>query len=180
MIEKWAHTPFFEQAVTGAFIRVSIGPGPDGNMVYRICRVEKLESQAKSYMVGATTTNLVLNCSHGNAYKVFKMDTISNGLCTQREFDRYMGTLKHEQLKPISWSDIDRKQKDLTFARNYVLNDREVEEMVKVKQSLIMFNPTLEKAQMVREREKALMSNDLEAYPFLFTDYIYLIVIASK
>jgi hypothetical protein len=40
MIEKWAHTPFFEQAVTGAFIRVSIGPGPDGNMVYRICRVE--------------------------------------------------------------------------------------------------------------------------------------------
>jgi hypothetical protein len=46
--------------------------------------------------------------------------------------------------------------------------------MVKVKQSLIMFNPTLEKAQMVRKREKALMSHDLEAYPFVC---IYLAII---
>ncbi|RKP27845.1 hypothetical protein SYNPS1DRAFT_20739 [Syncephalis pseudoplumigaleata] len=148
--KKWAHTPFFEQAVTGAFIRVSIGPGPDGNMVYQV------ESQAKSYMVGATTTNLVLQCSHGKAAKLFKMDTVSNGPCTQREFDRYMGTLKHEELKLISWADIDRKQKDLAFARNYVLNDREVEEMVRVKQSLIMFNPTLEKAKLIAEIDRVL------------------------
>ncbi|KAI9592780.1 hypothetical protein BDF19DRAFT_425171 [Syncephalis fuscata] len=66
-----------------------------------------------------------------------------------------MGTLKHEQLKPITLSDVERKQKDLEFARNYVLNDQEVEEMVKVKQSLIMFNPTLEKSQLIRERERA-------------------------
>ncbi|KAI9592741.1 hypothetical protein BDF19DRAFT_203020 [Syncephalis fuscata] len=162
MIEKWAHTPFFEQAVIGSFIRASIGPGPDGNMVYRICRVEKLDSQSRSYMVGAITTNLVLNCSHGKANKVFKMDTISNGPCTQREYDRYMGTLKHEQLKPITLSDVERKQKDLEFARNYVLNDQEVEEMVKVKQSLIMFNPTLEKSQLIRERERAVMNGEQE------------------
>ncbi|RKP06705.1 hypothetical protein THASP1DRAFT_4002, partial [Thamnocephalis sphaerospora] len=112
MLEKWAHAPFFEQAVTGAFARIGIGQGPDGQMVYRICCVQGVEEYPRPYQFGNTTTNLALRCSHGKAIKLFRMDIVSNGAFTQREYDRYMGTLHHERQNIATSTDVQRKRDD--------------------------------------------------------------------
>jgi hypothetical protein len=86
-IGKWDYFSFMDKVLHGAFVRYLIGQDPKTKQsVYRLCRVEKVESQEREYRLEhdkPRTTKHVLILSHGKAVKQFTCDNISNRLPTE-------------------------------------------------------------------------------------------------
>ena len=56
----------FEDAVMGAFVRLSIGPNHEGVSVYRVAEIIGVVEGPKIYKLGKTRTNKYLKLRHGH------------------------------------------------------------------------------------------------------------------
>ena len=65
-LERWCHLPMFEDAVMGAFVRLSIGPNHEGVSVYRVAEIIGVVEGPKIYKLGKTRTNKYLKLRHGH------------------------------------------------------------------------------------------------------------------
>ncbi|KAI7868274.1 hypothetical protein BDF14DRAFT_575041 [Spinellus fusiger] len=181
MIEKWLHTPFFEQTVIGkpsntaeelilyhqgCYVRLLIGPDPQTKkLVYRLCQVQDIVSYHKVYKVAPDVySNKAIKAKHGNAEKVFPMDIVSNSLPEQYEYARLCTTLETEKLPGPTIEYVQRKTKDMKHALDYVLNDKEVAEMIAKKKAVsgLSGNGAMEKAALLARLGDAKSNNDAD------------------
>jgi RNA polymerase-associated protein RTF1 len=91
--------------------------------VYRLCYIQGTSEYHRPYKFGKNMVNTTLTLAHGKATKEFLMDLVSNSPITEREWDRYVKTMKTEQQSLVSNEHVKRKLKDLEKARNYVLTN---------------------------------------------------------
>ncbi|ORY02879.1 plus-3-domain-containing protein [Basidiobolus meristosporus CBS 931.73] len=164
ILEKWLHTPFFERTIIGCFVRIGLGVDENKNLVYRICQIEDVTKYHRPYRLGNTMTDRALLLKHGKAEKVFLMDIVSNGSFTMHEFKRLEATLHAEHLKMPTLDHVEEKKEDLEKAHSYVLSDAEINEMIQKKMQFAKapLNTAMEKAQLIRLRETAEQSGDME------------------
>ncbi|KAL4216008.1 plus-3-domain-containing protein [Rhizopus microsporus] len=166
MIEKWLFAPFFENLILDGFVRIYIGQDPQKKVpVYRLCQVMEIVPWHKIYTIGENTScNQALKLKHGKAEKIFTMDIISNQPITQHEYSRFIATLEHDKVRIPSMDHIKQKVEDIKNAREYVLNDKEVNEMIERKRAVkgSSMNAVMEKAQLMARLQHAESNNDTE------------------
>ncbi|KAI8883495.1 plus-3-domain-containing protein [Backusella circina FSU 941] len=166
MIEKWLYAPFFEDTVIGCFVRLYIGNDPSKKVaVYRLCQVIDIVPWHKVYKVGeGIYSNKALKVKHGKAERPFPMDIVSNQPINQQEFGRFLTTLENERVKLPSLDEIEQKAKDIKHAKDYVLNDKEVDQMLAKKKAVngSSVNAAVEKAQLLARLEHAKESNQVD------------------
>ncbi|CAO3625025.1 unnamed protein product [Cunninghamella blakesleeana] len=138
MIEQWLYTPFFDDTAIGCFVRLYIGPDPQKKTpVYRYCQIVDVAPWHKVYKISeGVFSNRGLKVKYGKSEKVFPMDIISNQPVTQSEFARLLKVLEHEHVRAPSMEHIERKSGDIKKAKSYVLNDKEVAEMIQRKKQV--------------------------------------------
>ncbi|KAF8935784.1 RNA polymerase-associated protein rtf1 [Dissophora ornata] len=159
-LEKWCYSPFFKSVVVGCFVRLSLGMDSNRQPVYRITQIVNVGKQPKIYQVGKTMTNLTLTLKHGKAEKVFTMDIISNSSFTEDEFRRYESVLRNEKIDIVAQDHVENKRKDVERAKEYVLTDKEVEDIIELKKQMKQgrLNPIVHRT--ILEQQK--MSQSLE------------------
>ncbi|KAG0165349.1 hypothetical protein DFQ30_008571 [Apophysomyces sp. BC1015] len=166
LIERWLYAPFFEKTVHGLFVRLFIGPDPeDKSPVYRLCEVVEVAPWHKAYKIAdGVWSKKALRVKHGNAEKVFSMDIISNQPILQKEYTRYKNTLENERVRGPTLDHVEQKRADLKHAREYVLNDKEVAQMIENKRSVSgsSTNAAVQKAQLLVLLEHAKSNEEAE------------------
>ncbi|KAK3110888.1 RNA polymerase-associated protein rtf1, partial [Teratosphaeriaceae sp. CCFEE 6253] len=99
--------PGFEDAVMGCYVRVSIGVNREtGNNQYRMAQIKRFV-EGKPYQMEASngkrfTTDLYPIIAHGTAEKPWPFLACSDSKITDQEFDRYIATLKKENIRTPS------------------------------------------------------------------------------
>jgi RNA polymerase-associated protein RTF1 len=166
MIEKWLFAPFFENLIIDGFVRIFIGhDAQKKTSVYRLCQVLEVVPWHKTYKIGENTwCNKAIKLKHGKAEKAFPMDIVSNQPVSQQEYSRFLSTLEYDRIRVPSIKQINQKVEDIKNAREYVLNDKEVNEMIEKKRSVkgSSTNAALEKAQLIARLEHAKSNNEVD------------------
>lgn len=159
MVESWVHTPFFEDTAVGCYVRLFIGPDPQTkNPVYRLCEIVDIIPWHKTYKIAeGVWSNKAIKAKHGKAQKAFPMDIISNGAVTQQEYARYLTILEVEKVRKPNADDVEQKKESLKAAREYVLSDKEVADMIAKKKELknTISNVAMEKTMLHTKLEQA-------------------------
>ncbi|KAF4455661.1 hypothetical protein F53441_2061 [Fusarium austroafricanum] len=87
-------TPGFEQAITGCYIRIALGPHPEtGIEQYRFTTSRPYALQGPN---GAFVTDQYVKAAHGKAIKEFPFIAASSGKFTDNELNRYKVTCHNE------------------------------------------------------------------------------------
>ncbi|KAF9161976.1 RNA polymerase-associated protein rtf1 [Actinomortierella ambigua] len=134
-LEKWCFHPFFKDTVTGCFVRLLVGER-GGRPVYRACEVIGVNKYHKLYTMGQTRTNVTLILRHGAAERPFTMDNLSNQPFTHDEFRRFEVQMTQDKLEMVDIDQVERKKKDIQHARDYVMTDKEIEDMIALKRAM--------------------------------------------
>ncbi|KAI9005492.1 hypothetical protein CLU79DRAFT_593543 [Phycomyces nitens] len=156
MVERWLHTPFFE--------KTAIDPQTK-KLVYRLCQIQDIVPYHKVYKVAPDVfSNKAIKAKHGNAEKVFPMDIVSNSLPEQHEYSRLCTTLETEKLPGPTIEYVQKKAKDVKHALDYVLNDKEVADMIARKRAVngSSGNGAMEKAELLARLGDAKSNNDVD------------------
>ncbi|KAK3679019.1 RNA polymerase-associated protein rtf1 [Recurvomyces mirabilis] len=101
---KMCFYPGFEDAIVGCFARVSIGPDRHtGQNMYRMAQIKRF-TEGKPYQLEHSTgkrfqTDNYAVVAQGAAERPWPFSACSDGRITDQEFDRYMATLKKENVR---------------------------------------------------------------------------------
>ncbi|KAK7057380.1 Plus3 domain-containing protein [Favolaschia claudopus] len=108
---KHTASPWFEQIITGAWVRYCIGQDAEkGNeQVYRVCQIIGLAPSAKPYKLGDKTMHHSFMLKHGNAERPWQMDRTSNAQWTTDEFKRMLDTCATEKVILPSRKEVDER-----------------------------------------------------------------------
>ncbi|KAI7892965.1 uncharacterized protein EV154DRAFT_479876 [Mucor mucedo] len=159
----------------GCFVRLCIGFDSQRQVsVYRLCQITDVIPWHKTYKVTDNTwSNKALKVKSGKDEMEFTMEIVSNQNVTQRysrfvdinqEYSRYLTTLESCRVGVPFLQHIQQKVADLYQAKNYVLNNKVVNETIEKKRALkgSYLNATKEKAQLLARREHAKSHNEVE------------------
>ncbi|EIN14535.1 plus-3-domain-containing protein [Punctularia strigosozonata HHB-11173 SS5] len=109
MIAKHCMAPWFEDWITGSWVRYLIGQ-ENGLPIYRICEVQNLGADlVKPYRVNDVPVNQSIELKHGKSTKTWTMDKVSNADWNDREFDRLVAVCKAEGVKLPRKRDLEKK-----------------------------------------------------------------------
>lgn len=91
LLEKWVEEPFFEEAVTGCFVRLGVGKAPGSRSMpqYRVCEIVGVVDYKYSYAFGEFQTKKALMLRIGNNQRLWRMNVISNHRFTPAELEEY-------------------------------------------------------------------------------------------
>jgi len=132
--------PGFEAAITGCYVRISIGPDRDGVPVYRMAVIKGF-TQGKPYAVekenGQTfVTDQYLRAAHGKAEREWPFIMCSESPFTESEFNRYKAVCQDEGVffpkKPTLMSKAD----DINKLINRTWTDVEINEKIERQKAL--------------------------------------------
>ncbi|KAI1773415.1 plus-3-domain-containing protein [Hypoxylon cercidicola] len=156
--------PGFNEKITGCYVRISIGPGPEGENVYRMCHVKGF-SKGKPYAMekksGQTfVTDQYVKAAHGKAERDWPFISCSDQPFTEAEFIRFKKVCQDEGIifpkKPV----LDAKIDDINALRNRSWTDAEVNEKIERERSLReKFEPT-ERKRLLNAIEEARRRGD--------------------
>ncbi|KAM0282261.1 hypothetical protein ACHAQH_003125 [Verticillium albo-atrum] len=95
---QYCFNPGFEDAITGCYVRVSLGPDPKtGQDDYRLAKIKGI-AVGKPYALngpsGSFVTDQYVIAAHGKAEKEFAFIFCSDKPVTEREYNRYVTTLQ--------------------------------------------------------------------------------------
>ncbi|KAF8501300.1 hypothetical protein JB92DRAFT_3124151 [Gautieria morchelliformis] len=99
-IMKNYHAPWFDEWITGAWVRYLIGnDDTTREPIYRICEVKGMSpTVGKNYQINDLVVNRAFDLKHGAAVRTWPMDKVSDSPFTQKEFDRLVVQLKGDKV----------------------------------------------------------------------------------
>ncbi|EPX74197.1 RNA polymerase II associated Paf1 complex [Schizosaccharomyces octosporus yFS286] len=162
-VAEYMYHPTFENTITGCFTRVKIGER-DGQGVYRLCQVKGISEGRKPYRVEGVLTKTYLECFHGRSKRVFEASVLSNEPFTESDFQRWFHQMNEDKLSMPTKSFVERKLDDLKQMTQYLLNEREVSDIIRRKKELsrVPSNLAAEKTRLRQRRQAAISANNTE------------------
>ncbi|GLA22794.1 hypothetical protein AnigIFM63326_005272 [Aspergillus niger] len=133
--------PGFDDAISGCYARVTIGPNREtGQNEYRLCLIKKF-SEGKPYaMEGQNGRSFVTNqyavLAHGKAEREFPFVACSDSPFTEAEFNRYRQTMAVEDCKMATKSMVASKVTDINRLLNHKFTNEELNEKLRKQGSL--------------------------------------------
>eukprot|EP01050_Picozoa_sp_SAG11_P020420 SAG11_NODE_3438_length_2448_cov_1.520647_1_plen_608_part_00 len=101
-LEAVVHEQYFQEAVAGMFVRVSIGAREGEAAQYRACEIRGTAESGKRYSLGRTKTTIKLNLAFGRAERSFYMHMVSRAPVVEGEFERWVRQCKKDDVDMIS------------------------------------------------------------------------------
>ncbi|KAJ5692407.1 hypothetical protein N7462_001830 [Penicillium macrosclerotiorum] len=127
--------PGFEEAITGCYARVNIGPNMEtGQNEYRLCLITgrvACFTQGKSYAMEAPNgrpfaTDQYAKLAHGKAVRDFPFIACSDSQFTENEYNRYRKTMTVEDCKMATQSKVASKVGDINRLINHQFTAEEL------------------------------------------------------
>ncbi|KAF4520734.1 hypothetical protein B566_EDAN004854 [Ephemera danica] len=126
-MERFVHLPFFNQVVTGAFVRIGIGNDTTGRPVYRVAEIIGVCETGKVYQLGSTRTNKGLKLRHGGNERVFRLEFVSNSEFLDTEFQHWKKACETKNVSLPTVDMLQQKLKDIYKAMVYEFKEEDVE-----------------------------------------------------
>ncbi|KAH8238574.1 hypothetical protein KR032_010571, partial [Drosophila birchii] len=104
--------PFFEQAVTGCFVRININH-PDEVPEHRIAEILEILELDYGYKLDEIPTNLALKLRYDDLIVPHEITDVSNMAFTRDEFELWRDNLVHQAIQPPTTSMVTRKKIEL-------------------------------------------------------------------
>jgi len=165
-IVKHYYKPWFEEWITGAWVRYLIGADETtGEPIYRVCEVKAVTPVGKPYKVNDITVDRLLELRHGKASKEFPLDKVSDSPFSQKEYDRIIRVLEDEKIDMPSRRAMDKKIEQLRELPNKPLTEADVSAMLARKNELNPANVAMSQAfntrvRLTQEKNLALKRGD--------------------
>ncbi|RYP67048.1 hypothetical protein DL771_007467 [Monosporascus sp. 5C6A] len=156
--------PGFEEAITGCYARISIGPDREGVNQYRMALIKGF-SKGKPYAMEKANgqsfvTDQYVRAAHGKAERDWPFLMCSDSPFTEAEFNRYKAVLQDEGLifpkKPALGAKID----DINALLNRSWTDAEVNEKIERERSLRQKYAPSERDRLQKSIEEARRHGD--------------------
>ncbi|KAL3469099.1 hypothetical protein BJX99DRAFT_242062 [Aspergillus californicus] len=132
--------PGFDDAISGCYARINIGPNRDGHNEYRLSLIKRFAVGKPYAMEGANGRSFVTNqyavLAHGKSEREFPFVACSDSLFTEAEFSRYRQTMTVEDCKMATRSQLDKKLGDITGLLNHKFTNEELNEKLRKQGSL--------------------------------------------
>ncbi|CRK14407.1 hypothetical protein BN1708_002679 [Verticillium longisporum] len=137
---QYCFNPGFEDAITGCYVRVSLGPDPKtGQDDYRLAKIKGI-AVGKPYALngpsGSFVTDQYVIAAHGKAEKEFAFIFCSDKPVTEREFNRYVTTLQVDGMAFPKTQVLLNKVDDINKFVERSLTSAEIDEKVARKNEL--------------------------------------------
>ncbi|KAJ5377425.1 uncharacterized protein N7496_004834 [Penicillium cataractarum] len=159
--------PGFEDAITGCYARVNIGPNHEtGLNEYRLCLIQGFNT-GKSYAMEAKNgrpfiTDQYAKLAHGKAVRDFPFIACSDSSFTEAEYNRYRKTLAVEDCKMATQSKLASKVADINRLINHVFTPEEMSRKLRRQGVLDEDTNILRRADLERDIKLARASSDEE------------------
>jgi len=130
---KW-----FQNTVKGCYVRVNIGTG-DTKSCYRIAEIVEVVESSKVYPLDPgdggprSQTNKALKLRIGDKTRDFRLLFISNSEWTDTEFEYWKKMMAQYNMPLPNHAHVQDKEKKIDLAKQHVITDKEIEDMVKEK-----------------------------------------------
>ncbi|KAI1057347.1 hypothetical protein LB506_012926 [Fusarium annulatum] len=161
-------TPGFEQAITGCYIRIALGPHPESGIEqYRMAAIKGFTT-SRPYALqgpnGAFVTDQYVKAAHGKAIKEFPFIAASSGKFTENELNRYKVTCHNEGVTLPSKAYLMDKIDEINGLINHSWTTEEIKaRLARMKELKRRFDPAereriahlLEEARQHGEHDKA-------------------------
>ncbi|KAA8647170.1 RNA polymerase-associated protein [Aspergillus tanneri] len=133
--------PGFDDAISGCYARVNIGPNREtGLNEYRVCLIVKFTEGRPYAMEGANGRSFLTNqyavLAHGKAEREFPFIACSDSPFTEVEFNRYRQTMAVEDCKMATRSMLANKVSDINRLLNHKFTNEELNEKLRKQGSL--------------------------------------------
>lgn len=154
--------PWFEEYVTGAWVRYLIGSN-EGKAVYRICEIKSIGSRTVlPYTVENVTMNQQLELAFAKSTRLFNMDKVSNSAFTEREFDRLVATCKQERCPLPKPSHIQEKRQGMKACEARNLTEADVAAMIARRRTInpneVSFSQRIAEGSRIRQELNAALA----------------------
>ncbi|KAI0842435.1 plus-3-domain-containing protein [Hypoxylon sp. FL0890] len=156
--------PGFDEAITGCYVRVALGPGSDGTNVYRMAIIKGF-TQGKPYAMEKPNgqnfvTDQYIKAAHGKAEREWPFISCSDSQFTEAEFNRYKKVCQEDGIVFPKKPTLDAKIDDINALVNRSWTDAEVNAKIERERSLLSkFAPT-ERNRLVNLIEEAKRRGD--------------------
>lgn len=155
---QYCFNPGFEEALTGCYVRVSLGPDPSGVDQYRMAKIKAFNT-GRPYAItgpgGSFVTDQYVLVQHGKSPKEFAFIFCSDKPFSEREFNRYVTVMSNDGLPLPKTQQLLNKIDDINRFVGRSLTNDEIGEKVERKRKLrYKFDPE-RRERLVRELEEA-------------------------
>jgi len=169
-LEKVIDEPYFNDLVTGMFVRVNLGTRDDGTAGYKLCQVVGVQEYRTRYKFGTPPREIKVGLllKYGKAERVFPCQLISNTSVTAEEFDKWQHQMEVDGLEPPSAEDAMRlRKKAMTIRQTFQYTPEVIAKLLEEKRTTgrvsCHINTTAERARLQSEFLAARDKGDVEA-----------------
>ncbi|KAK1306446.1 hypothetical protein QJS10_CPA10g00636 [Acorus calamus] len=138
-LAKWFMEPFFEELITGCFVRVGIGVSKEGQSIYRLCLVRNVDASEpeKQYKLENRLTYKYLNLVWGNEASAarWQMARVSDSPPLEEEFNAWLREVNRSSSRLPTRIDILEKREAIQKAATFVYSAETVKQMLQEKKS---------------------------------------------
>jgi len=166
---KWFMEPFFEDLMSGCFVRLGIGKTKNGTPKYRLCIVRNVDASDpdRKYKLESYTTCKYLNVvwdTEANAAR-WQMTQVSDSPPNEEEFKEWLQEAEKNGARIPTRQEVLEKKDAIQEAYNFVYNAQTVKKMLLQKSAVRRpINVAAEKDRLRDELEMALSQrNEAEA-----------------
>jgi hypothetical protein len=183
---KWLHEPFFKDAVEGAYVRVFVGVDRkrDNQPAYRMAEVVSVDDDGAMYRITTTSaraglggepvthtdhTSIRLTLAIGsNLKKNVKLTEISDKRIEEKEYHIYRSILADAGLqsyKILTKKQVENRRETIVQATKHVYTDKEIKDMVRLKQGMnkaLVTNYQNAMTSLRNNRQRFLDDNNME------------------
>ncbi|KAF7071092.1 hypothetical protein CFC21_076500 [Triticum aestivum] len=163
---KWFMEPFFEDLVSGCFVRLGIGKTKSGTPKYRLCIVRNVDANDpdRQYKLESYETCKYLNVvwdNEANAAR-WQMTQVSDSPVLEEEFKEWLQEAEKNGVRIPTRQEVLEKKEDIIKAYNYVYSAATVQQMLREKKSAVRrpMNVAAEKDRLRDQLEMALVRRD--------------------
>ncbi|URD72561.1 Plus-3 domain containing protein [Musa troglodytarum] len=163
---KWFMEPFFEELISGCFVRLGIGKTRSGKPKYKLCLVRNVDATdpGKHYKLEHYTTYKWLNCIWGSDSSAarWQMAMVSDSPPLEDEFNEWKWQVENDGGRMPTHQEILDKKEEIQKINNFVYSAATVKQMLLEKKSASLrpVNIAAEKDRLRKEMEVAQSRRD--------------------
>ncbi|KAL4819289.1 hypothetical protein BDW67DRAFT_155695 [Aspergillus spinulosporus] len=127
--------PGFEDAMVGCYVRLNVGPNPNGVNEYRLAMITEIKEGKKYALEGANGRSFMTDqyavLAHGKTTRAFPFIACSDSPFTEAEFNRWRQVMAVEDCKMPTKSQLAKKVMDINRLINHQFTPEELNEKLR-------------------------------------------------
>ena len=151
------YNPGFEDAITGCYARVCLGPGRNqGQNEYRLCSIKGFQDGKPYAMEGPNNKTVLVNkyvlAAHGKSVKQWSFLECSNSRFTDDEWRRYRLVMANDDMRMPTQGQINKKLEQINKLISHRFSDAEISTKLKRQNALLDMVNRVDERRALKEK----------------------------